>query len=377
MPGALEEIERCVEDLGLRGIKLGPNYQNFDPLSVEAERVYAEAERRRIPILFHQGASPVEMAPLHYAHPLAVDQIAIRHPELRIVMADMGHPWQADTVVVIRKHAHVYADVSALYYRPWSFFNGMRLAAEWSVLDKLLLGSDYPIITPRETIDGLRKVNDPVRGTNIPPVPDFALEEIIHRELADPAWTGAPEIVDRLTNQATRQGVCDAPRVWSPATPLANSPEQRRALEARTRAHATPKCWDTRACTVLGAARAKSNNAIATELGVTSAPRSSPGGGASLPRGWNRWARSGRVADNPAPSPRPRWRRSFTCPCPPYPRELTHWSCRTIAKRVGVSSASVQRVWQDHRLYRHRVSTFGVPKDPHSSRSSPTWSACT
>jgi predicted TIM-barrel fold metal-dependent hydrolase len=182
MPGALEEIERCVEDLGLRGIKLGPNYQNFDPLSVEAERVYAEAERRRIPILFHQGASPVEMAPLHYAHPLAVDQIAIRHPELRIVMAHMGHPWQADTVVVIRKHAHVYADVSALYYRPWSFFNGMRLAAEWSVLDKLLLGSDYPIITPRETIDGLRKVNDPVRGTNIPPVPDFALEEIIHRD---------------------------------------------------------------------------------------------------------------------------------------------------------------------------------------------------
>lgn len=181
-PDTLGEIDRCVEDLSLCGIKLAPNYQNFDPLCDEADRVYAEAERRGIPILFHQGASPVDKAPLHFAHPLTIDQIAIRHPELRIVMAHMGHPWQADTVVVIRKHAHVYADVSALHYRPWSFFNGMRLAAEWSVLHKLLFGSDYPIITPLETIDGLRKVNDPIRGTNIPPVPESAIEEIIHRD---------------------------------------------------------------------------------------------------------------------------------------------------------------------------------------------------
>lgn len=29
-PGCLDEIDRCVSDLGLRGLKLGPNYQNFD-----------------------------------------------------------------------------------------------------------------------------------------------------------------------------------------------------------------------------------------------------------------------------------------------------------------------------------------------------------
>ncbi|MFZ0215300.1 MAG: amidohydrolase family protein [Candidatus Dormiibacterota bacterium] len=182
VPGVLQEIERSVEDLRLKGIKLGPNYQNFDPLSDEAEVVYAEAERRRLPILFHQGASPVRAAPLQYAHPLTVDVIASRHPELRIVMAHMGHPWQADTVVVIRKHPNVYADVSALYYRPWSFYNGMRLATEWSVLYKLLLGSDYPIITPKETIDGLRNVNDPIRSAGLPTVPEDALEEIIERD---------------------------------------------------------------------------------------------------------------------------------------------------------------------------------------------------
>lgn len=182
LAGAREEFERAVEDLHLKGVKLGPNYQNFHPLCDEADAIYSEAERRGLPVLFHQGASPVRNAPLRYAHPLTVDQIAIRHPGLRIVMAHMGHPWQADTVVVIRKHPNVYADVSALYYRPWSFYNGMRLATEWSVLPKLLLGSDYPIITPKETIDGLRNVNAVVEGTGLPRVPEDAIEEIIHRD---------------------------------------------------------------------------------------------------------------------------------------------------------------------------------------------------
>jgi hypothetical protein len=181
-PDALDELQRCVEDLGLKGIKLGPNYQNFDPLGENAERVYAEAERRGLPILFHQGASPIRTAPLRFAHPLTIDEVALRHPELRIVMAHMGHPWQADTIVTIRKHPHVYADISALFYRPLSFYTGLRLATEWSVLYKLLLGSDYPIITPKETIDGLRNVNAIVAGSAMPPVPLDQVEEIIHRD---------------------------------------------------------------------------------------------------------------------------------------------------------------------------------------------------
>lgn len=181
-PAVLDEIERCVSELGLKGIKLGPNYQIFDPLGPAAERVYAEAERRGLPILFHQGASPIRAAPLRFAHPLTVDEIAIRYPELRIVMAHMGHPWQADTIVTIRKHPHVYADISALFYRPLSFFTGLRLATEWNVLSKLLLGSDYPIVAPGETIEGLRNVNAVVEGTSFPRVPEEAIEEIIHRD---------------------------------------------------------------------------------------------------------------------------------------------------------------------------------------------------
>jgi predicted TIM-barrel fold metal-dependent hydrolase len=180
--GALDEVERGYHDLGLRGIKVGPNYQNFDPLSREARNLYAHAERLGLPMMFHQGASPIRQAPLRYAHPLLMDEIAILHPELRVVMAHMGHPWQVETIVVIRKHPHVYADVSGLFYRPWSFYSCMRLATEWNVTDKLLLGSDIPIATPAETIEGLRRVNEIIEGTSLPHVPVPEMEALIHRD---------------------------------------------------------------------------------------------------------------------------------------------------------------------------------------------------
>ncbi|HVA87308.1 MAG TPA: amidohydrolase family protein [Candidatus Saccharimonadales bacterium] len=181
-PGAIKELERSTGDLGLKGIKLGPNYQNFDPLSPSAFRLYGHAETHRLPIVFHQGTSPMRTAPLRYAHPLVMDEIAIRFPELRIVMAHLGHPWQADTITVIRKHPHVYADVSAAIYRSWSFYSAMRLATEWGVLEKLLFGSDYPIATSGETLTGLRGLNDIPRRTGLPEIPEAAIEAIIERD---------------------------------------------------------------------------------------------------------------------------------------------------------------------------------------------------
>ncbi len=46
------------------------------------------------------------------------------------------------------------------------------------------------------------------------------------------------------------------------------------------------------------------------------------------------------------------------------PEGATHWSCRTMAKKVGVSSATVQRIWSDLGLAPHRVDTFKVSTDP-------------
>jgi predicted TIM-barrel fold metal-dependent hydrolase len=181
-PDCLEEIERGVRHLGLRGIKLGPNYQNFDPLGDDAYRVYMRAETLGLPIVFHTGTSPVQTADLDFAHPRHFDRIAIAFPNLHIVMAHMAHPWQISTIAVIRKHPHVYADISALFYRPWSFYNCMLLAQEWGVLHKLLFGTDYLVSTPQENIDALLSPNRIVEGTNLPRLSEMAMAEIIYRD---------------------------------------------------------------------------------------------------------------------------------------------------------------------------------------------------
>ncbi len=181
-PKVMEELERCVHDLKLRGIKLGPNYQRFDPLSPSARRLYGVAQEMGLPILFHQGTSAVRFAPLRYTHPLVMDEIAMLFPELKIIMAHIGHPWHADTITVIRKHPNVYADVSAQLYRPWSFYNGMRLAWEWGVTHKLLFATDWPFTTPDEVIHSLKHFNDFPRKHHLPEVPQDDLDAIIYRD---------------------------------------------------------------------------------------------------------------------------------------------------------------------------------------------------
>jgi len=111
-----------------------------------------------------------------------MDEIAIRYPDLKIIMAHMGHPWQAETCVVIRKHPHLYADLSGNFYRPFSFWEQLVKAGEWNVLHKILFATDFPVATVEETIAALRRVNRLVEGTPLPRVPEEAIEQIIHRD---------------------------------------------------------------------------------------------------------------------------------------------------------------------------------------------------
>jgi predicted TIM-barrel fold metal-dependent hydrolase len=180
-PGALDELDRATGELGLRGVKFGHNYQNSDPLSEEAFRIYRYAEERRLPVLFHQGTSPVRFADLDYTHPRHVDRIATAFPNLTIVMAHIGHPWQIDCICVIRKHPNVWADISGSVLRRWGHYQAMVAALEWGVLDKLLFASDFPASTPEESLRLLRAVNESA-APGMPRIPEEKIEAIVGRD---------------------------------------------------------------------------------------------------------------------------------------------------------------------------------------------------
>jgi uncharacterized protein len=178
---ALEQLDHAVA-LGLRGLKVGPIYQNIHPSDPRFVALMARAEALGLPVLIHQGTTFCENVSLELANPVLLQPLAVQFPELRMVIAHLGHPWIVETIVLIRKHRHLYSDISALYYRPWQFYNALVMAMEYGVLDRLLFGTDYPFTTPASTIAALRRVNDIVEGTNLPRIPMERIEAMIHRD---------------------------------------------------------------------------------------------------------------------------------------------------------------------------------------------------
>jgi predicted TIM-barrel fold metal-dependent hydrolase len=179
-PGHIEEMERCRFDLGMKGLKLGPIYQHFDLTDQAVWPVYERAQAWGWPIMWHMGTTFPRNAPLKYTLPILLEDVALAFPDLRMIIAHMGHPWEVETVVLIRKQPNVYADISALHYRPWRYWQALVTAMEYGVEHKLLFGSDFPSGTVENVIAGLRGVNRLVEGTQLPKVPDDVVEMIIH-----------------------------------------------------------------------------------------------------------------------------------------------------------------------------------------------------
>jgi predicted TIM-barrel fold metal-dependent hydrolase len=196
--GCREELERCHQDLGAVGVKLAPLYQGVHPGDARCREIYRYCQQRGLPVLFHVGTSFVGGTPLDYSRPVHFDAVAVDFPELRMVLAHLGHPWEGETIAVIRRHPHVFADLSALYYRPWQFYHSLRLLVEYRAEAKVLFGSDFPFTTTGSSLAGVRGVNAILAQSGLPPIPAEALEGIIHRDtlrllgLADPRRFATP-----------------------------------------------------------------------------------------------------------------------------------------------------------------------------------------
>jgi hypothetical protein len=111
-----------------------------------------------------------------------MDQVAIEYPDLKIVLAHLGHPWEGEAIAAIRRNPNLFADISALYYRPWQFYNSMRLLAEYRADAKVLFGSDFPFTTSGDSLNALRRINDVLGQSGLPRVPDELAEGIINRD---------------------------------------------------------------------------------------------------------------------------------------------------------------------------------------------------
>jgi len=180
---AEEEIKRCISVLGLKGLKLHPTTQGFYPNDKKVYPIYEIAQELEIPIMVHAGAAgptgPMVPAPLKFSQPIHFEDVAMDFPDLKMIIAHLGIPWESETLALIRKQPNVYADISMMAFRPFKLYLDLVMAMEYGVLDKLLLGSDYPWGEINQHIQVLKNINIYAENTNLPKIPSEAIKSII------------------------------------------------------------------------------------------------------------------------------------------------------------------------------------------------------
>lgn len=159
-PEAVDELERAIETLGMRGGKFHPSLQNFDPSDERFFPLWSAAERLQIPCIFHTGTSGIGAGSpggqgirIDLSRPILLDPVAAAFPDLVIVMAHFGWPWHMEAMAMALHKSNLYLDISgwAPRYVPHEVVAEMkgRLAGQF------LWGSDYPFIHPSRSLDEL------------------------------------------------------------------------------------------------------------------------------------------------------------------------------------------------------------------------------
>ena len=161
---AVEHARRLVTEHGVRGFKFHPSLQGFSPSDSRMYPLWAEIESLGVPALFHTGQTGIGAGlpggrgiKLRLSDPMLLDDVAADFPSLTVILAHPSVPW-ADSAISMATHkSNVYIDLSG--WSPKYFPPDLVRAASSYLQDKVLFGTDFPLLTPErwlrdfETLD--------------------------------------------------------------------------------------------------------------------------------------------------------------------------------------------------------------------------------
>ncbi|HKU10977.1 MAG TPA: amidohydrolase family protein [Sinomonas sp.] len=152
---AIARAKHQALELGARGFKFHPSLQGFDPSREEFYPLWEALQELGLPAVFHTGQNGMGAGlpgghgiKLRYSNPLLLDDVAADFPGLTVIMAHPSVPWQEEANSIATHKANVFIDLSG-----WSpkYFPESLVKASNSVLqDKVVFGTDYPLITPQK-----------------------------------------------------------------------------------------------------------------------------------------------------------------------------------------------------------------------------------
>ena len=154
---------RLIRDYKVRGFKFHPSVQEFFPNDRLAYPLYEVIAEAKLPALFHTGQTGVGAKTrggggirLKYSNPLYLDDVAADFPDMPIILAHPSFPWQEEALSVATHKPQVYIDLSG--WSPKYFPAILVQYANTLLKDRILFGSDYPVIAPGKWVEEFEKL---------------------------------------------------------------------------------------------------------------------------------------------------------------------------------------------------------------------------
>jgi predicted TIM-barrel fold metal-dependent hydrolase len=154
----VEEARRCIEDLNLSGFKFQQIAQGFDPSDPEHEELWHTIEELDVPCVFHGGNSTLGAGTpggrglkIKYGNPMLLDDVAAEHPGMDILIAHPAFPWEKEQLAICQQKGNVYMDLSG--WLPKYIDDQVLHYAKTVLQDKVMFGTDYPMIEPGRWLD--------------------------------------------------------------------------------------------------------------------------------------------------------------------------------------------------------------------------------
>jgi len=149
---AVSEARRLI-GRGVRGFKFHPTVQGFSPDDERFFELYGALQDAGVVALFHTGQTGIGAGmpggygfELALSNPMLLDRVAARFPDLQIIMAHPSVPWQDEALSVATHKHNTWIDLSG--WSPKYFPAELVRYANRMISDRVLFGSDFPLITP-------------------------------------------------------------------------------------------------------------------------------------------------------------------------------------------------------------------------------------
>jgi predicted TIM-barrel fold metal-dependent hydrolase len=151
---AVKDFEYAIRELGLAGLKLHPQVQAFEPNDPAYYPLYSKCVELGVPVTFHTGSTYWGAGleggggiKLRFSDPMLLDDVAADFPDLKLIMAHPGWPWQDEQLAIATHKSNVYIDLSG-----WSpkYFQPLLITYMTKMIpQKFLFGTDYPMLSPQ------------------------------------------------------------------------------------------------------------------------------------------------------------------------------------------------------------------------------------